>query len=75
MLEVQAKIFRKNTVVSTTDITKFYGKELRKVRFISQEKAWRTEKVQDYKEDGRKEIKIVDNLLHKISREIVERAK
>jgi len=67
------------TVVSTADKRpKFYGKELRRVRghyFHLRRKLGKLKKFKAIKKIGRKERRIVDDLLHKISREIVNRAK
>jgi len=67
------------TVISTADIKpKFYGKELRRVRghyFYLRRKLGKLKKFKAIKKIGRKERRIVDDLLHKISREIVNRAK
>jgi len=67
------------TIVSTADIKpKFYGKELRRVRghyFHLRRKLGKLRKFKAIKKIGNKEKRIVDDLLHKISREIVNRAK
>ena len=67
------------TVVSTANIKpKFYGKELRRVRghyFHLRRKLGKLKKFKAIKKIGRKERRIVDDLLHKISREMVNRAK
>ena len=67
------------TVVSTADIKpKFYGKELRRVRghyFYLRRKLGKLNKFKAIKKIGNKEKRVVDDLLHKISREIVNRAK
>ena len=67
------------TVVSTTGKKpKFYSKELRKVRghyFYLRRKLQKLKKFKAIKKIGRKEKRIVDDLLHKISREMVKRAK
>jgi len=67
------------TVVSTANIKpKFYGKELRRVRghyFYLRRKLGRLKKFKAIKKIGNKERRVVDDLLHKISREIVNRAK
>ncbi|HIQ12994.1 MAG TPA: transposase [Thermoprotei archaeon] len=67
------------TVVSTADNRpKFYGKELRRVRghyFYLRRKLGKLKKFKAIKKIGNKERRVVNDLLHKISREIVNRAK
>jgi len=67
------------TVVSTADKRpKFCGKEFRRVRghyFYLRRKLGRLKKFKAIKKIGKKERRIVDDLLHKISREIVNKAK
>jgi len=67
------------TVVSTADgKPRFYGKELRRVRghyFHLRRKLGKLKKFKAIKKIGNKERRAVDDLLHKISREIVNRAK
>ena len=79
ILAIDLGIRRIATVVSTADIRpKFYGKELRRVRghyFYLRRKLGKLKKFKAIKKIGRKEKRVVDDLLHKISREIVNRAK
>ncbi|MHA1836246.1 MAG: RNA-guided endonuclease InsQ/TnpB family protein [Candidatus Odinarchaeia archaeon] len=79
VLGIDLGIRRIATVVSTGGIRpKFYGKELRKVRghyFYLRRKLGSLKKFKVIKKIGRKERRIADDLLHKISREIVNRAK
>ena len=67
------------TVVSTADgKPRFYGKELRRIRghyFHLRRKLGKLKKFKAIKKIGNKERRVVDDLLHKISREIVNRAK
>ncbi|MDK2876430.1 MAG: putative transposase [Archaeoglobaceae archaeon] len=67
------------TVVSTAcRKPKFYGKELRRIRghyFYLRRKLGKAKKFKAIKKIGSKERRIVNDLLHKISREIVDRAK
>ncbi|MCD6380949.1 MAG: transposase [Candidatus Odinarchaeota archaeon] len=67
------------TVVSTGNPKpKFYGKELRKVRghyFYLRRRLGKLKKFKAIKKIGNKEKRVVDDLLHKISKEIVNRAK
>jgi len=79
ILAIDLGIRRIATVVSTADKKpKFYGKELRKVRghyFFLRRKLGRLKKFKAIKKIGNKEKRVVDDLLHKISRKIVNRAK
>ncbi|MCD6263073.1 transposase [Candidatus Bathyarchaeota archaeon] len=79
IIAIDLGIRRIATVVSTADIRpKFYGKELRRVRghyFYLRRKLGKLKKFKAIKKIGRKERRVVDDLLHKISREIVNRAK
>jgi len=67
------------TVVSTADgKPRFYGKELRRIRghyFHLRRRFAELKKFKAIKKIGNKERRVVDDLLHKISREIVNRAK
>jgi len=67
------------TVVSTANKRpKFYGKELRRIRghyFYLRRKLGKLKKFKAIKKLGNKERRVVDDLLHKISRKIVSRAK
>ena len=67
------------TVVSSADIRpKFYGKELRRIRghyFHLRRKLGKLKKFKAIKKIGGKERRVVDDLMHKISREIIDRAK
>jgi len=79
IIAIDLGIRRIATLVSTANLRpKFYGKELRKVRghyFFLRRKLGKLKKFKAIKKIGRKEKRIVDDLLHKISREIVNRAK
>lgn len=79
ILAIDLGIRRIATIVSTANPKpKFYGKELRRVRghyFFLRRKLGRLKKFKAIKKIGNKEKRIVDDLLHKISREIVNRAK
>lgn len=79
ILAIDLGIRRIATVVSTADKKpKFYGKELRKTRghyFYLRRKLGKLKKFKAIKKIGRKENRVVDDLLHKVSREIVNRAK
>jgi len=79
IIAIDLGIRRIATVVSTADIKpKFYGKELRKVRghyFYLRRKLGKLKKFKAIKKIGRKERRVVDDLLHKISKEIVNKAK
>ncbi|MDF2956360.1 MAG: Transposase [Candidatus Alkanophagales archaeon MCA70_species_2] len=79
ILAIDLGIRRIATIVSTANPKpKFYGKELRRVRghyFFLRRKLGRLKKFKAIKKMGNKEKRIVDDLLHKISREIVNRAK
>lgn len=79
ILAIDLGIRRIATVVSTADKRpKFYGKEIRKVRghyFYLRRKLGKLKKFKAIKKIGRREKRVVDDLLHKISREIVNRAK
>jgi putative transposase len=79
VIAIDLGIRRIATVVSTADIRpKFYGKELRRVRghyFYLRRKLGKLMKFKAIKKIGGKEKGVVDDLLHKISREIVNRAK
>ena len=79
VIAIDLGIRRIATIVSTADIKpKFYGKELRRVRgyyFYLRKRLGKLKKFKAIKKIGRKERRIVDDLLHKISREIVNRAK
>jgi len=67
------------TVVSTADKKpRFYGKELRTIRghyFHLRRELGKLKKFKAIKKIGRRERRVVDDFLHKISREIVNRAK
>ena len=67
------------TVISTANPKpEFYGKELRRVRghyFYLRRKLGKLKKFKAIKKIGKKERRVVDDLLHKISREMVKRAK
>jgi len=79
IVAIDLGIRRIATVVSTTDKKpKFYGKELRKIRghyFYLRKKLSKLKKLRAVKKLGNKEKRIVNDLLHKISREIVNKAK
>jgi putative transposase len=79
ILAIDLGIRRIATVISTADKRpKFYGKKLREIRghyFYLRRKLGKLKKFKAIKKIGRKERRIVDDLLHKISREIVNRAK
>ncbi|MHA1238331.1 MAG: IS200/IS605 family accessory protein TnpB-related protein [Candidatus Odinarchaeia archaeon] len=79
ILAIDLGIRRIATVVSTANPRpKFYGKELRRVRghyFYLRRRLGKLNKFKAIKKIGRKERRVVDDLLHKISREIVNRAK
>ena len=79
ILAIDLGIRRIATVASTTDTRpKFYGNEFRKVRghyFYLRRKLGKLKKFKAIKKIGTKEKRVVDDLLHKISREIVNRAK
>jgi len=79
ILAIDLGIRRIAAIVSTTNPKpKFYGKELRRVRghyFYLRRKLGKLKKFKAIKKIGNKEKRIVDDLLHKISREIVNRAK
>jgi len=79
ILAIDLGIRRIATIVSTADIKpKFYGKELRRFRgyyFYLRRKLGKLKKFKAIKKIGNKEKRVVDDLLHKISREIVNRAK
>ncbi len=79
ILAIDLGIRRIATVVSTADKRpKFYGKELRRIRghyFYLRRKLGKQKKFKAIKKIGKNERRIIDDYLHKISREIVERAK
>jgi len=78
-IAIDLGIRRAATVVSTVKPKpKFYGRELRRVRghyFYLRKKLSRLKKFKAIKKIEKKERRFVDDLLHKISREIVNRAK
>ncbi len=79
ILAIDLGIRRIATIVSTANSKpKLYGKGLRKVRghyFYLRRKLGKLKKFKAIKKIGNKEKRVVDDLLHKISREIVNRAK
>ena len=79
VIAIDLGIRRIATIVSTANPRpKFYGKELRRIRghyFYLRRKLGRLKKFKAIKKIGNKEKRMVNDLLHKISREIVNKAK
>jgi len=79
VLTIDLGIRRIATIVSTADRRpKFYGKKLRRIRghyFYLRRRLGKLKKFKAIKKIGRRERRLIDDLLHKISREIVNKAK
>jgi len=79
IIAIDLGIRRIATIVSTANKKpEFYGKELRRIRghyFYLRRKLSKLKKLRAIKKLGNKEKRVVNDLLHKISRKIVDKAK